>query len=193
MREHGVEPSLMIDSWHHWPEDFTKDVRVRGEFIQTFGFAILTKKAIEAMSPHAPLLELGAGSGYWSYELRRHGVDVIATDPATEEFGHFEQDPKRWTKHWTDVEKLDAVEAIARYPGFNLLIVWPSLSDPWAANALEAFSGDTVIYVGEGKGGCTADDDFHEILDVRFPNQETIDIPVFFGIHDSLIVAKRNP
>src|SRR5260370_1008891 len=57
--------------------------RVRDEYIAKFGFAVLDDRAIDALRPYGPFIEVGAGSGYWSYELRVAGLDSLPTDPGT--------------------------------------------------------------------------------------------------------------
>ena len=44
-----------------------------------------------------------------------------------------------------------------------LLLGWPPMS-PMAVNALAAFRGERVVYVGEGPGGCTANRAFFAAL-----------------------------
>jgi len=54
------------------------------------------------------------------------------------------------------------------------------------------FTGQTVIYMGEGYGNATADDQFHEYLDSEFSNQIFIPMPHFWGNYDrNLIIASR--
>ena len=53
--------------------------------MEKFGFAILTARAISELAKlvgtDAQILEVGAGSGYWSYELHCAGIEAWATDP----------------------------------------------------------------------------------------------------------------
>lgn len=203
LREKGLPVSeLMLSDYEKWNlgirpdyDSYTTQFAVRHEFIRTFGFAVLTGKAIEAMRPHAPLLELGAGSGYWSYELRKHGIDVIPTDDHSGEYGHFREGAKqrRWEGHFLEPEKLDALDAVRKYPNRNLLVVWPDYKEPWAADALSIFTGKTVIYMGEGEGGCTADDWFHELLETIYSDQEYVRMPHFWGLHDDHLTIARKP
>jgi hypothetical protein len=71
------------------------------------------------------------------------------------------------------------------------MMVWPPYATPMAHNALCNFAGNNVIYVGEGHGGCTGCDDFHETLDEEFVLIEECDIPQYNGIHDRLTVWER--
>ena len=45
-----------------------------------------------------------------------------------------------------------------------LVLCWPGYEDPMAVRALRAFRGGLLVYMGEGRGGCTADDAFFEEL-----------------------------
>jgi hypothetical protein len=172
---------------------------IRDKFINRYGFAILWSVAIEAMRPYAPLLEIGAGSGYWTYELKKHGIDCIATDTMDGQYGFFsrqtgEEDKlNRWQKQYIEIEKLNSVEAVRKYPKRNLLTVWPDYNSSWAADALDIFTGQVVIYMGEGPGNATADDRFHELLDQRFGNQEFIPMPHFEYSYDRLLLICKQP
>jgi len=70
----------------------------------------------------------------------------------------------------------------------TLLLIWPSYGETWATEALGAYQGDTCIYVGEGRGGCTADDRFHQMLHEEWSLAETVAIPQYLGLHDRLEV-----
>lgn len=61
----------------------------------------------------------------------------------------------------------------------------------WPAQTLSLYRGNVVAYVGEGDGGCTADDAFHEILDQLWEEIEDHEIPQWWGIHDRLRIYKR--
>jgi hypothetical protein len=181
-----------------WPrfDQTLREFEVREEFIKRYGFAILTREAIEAIRPYGPLLEIGAGSGYWAYELTNYGIDVIATDNLTENFGWFREGKttkqERWKKHYIEIEKLEAVDAVRKYPNRNLLIVWPSYGGSWAADALEVFTGQVVVYMGEWGDAC-AEDRFFDLLDQRFSDQVWIRMPHFWGLHDRYLKICRQP
>jgi hypothetical protein len=178
-------------------EDTMRETSCREAFIDQFGFAILSYGAIEAIRPYAPILEIGAGSGYWAYELQRAGVDVIATDPGRwYSRGNKKPDgtqPKAWQETYTNVEKLTGLQAIRKYPGRTLLFVWPPYQARWPAGLLQTFTGNTVIYMGEGMGNACANDRFHEILDEQFSDQQYVRMPHFWGCYDRSLVIARKP
>lgn len=193
MEEFLKERGFSEEDFVPWPKNgIMKHIELRDEIICKFGFAILTSKTVEVLRSYVPILEVGAGSGYWAYELRRVGVDVVATDPGTGKYRFDKCDINggKW-KFWTSVEKINALDAIAKYPRRSLLIVWPDYDETWAATALKAYEGNTVLYVGEGTGGCTGNDEFHNVLDKGFPIQKVIEIPQHFGIHDNLFICRK--
>jgi hypothetical protein len=212
----GLDPSIMfLSSYERWRvrgrvnwkdqtsihehvESIMEEYTARDKFIQRYGFAVLWSEAIEAMRPHAPLLEIGAGSGYWTYELQRHGIDCIATDTMEGEYGFFTREGedlslRRWKKQYVEIEKLNSVEAVRKYPNRNLLSVWPDYNKSWAADALDIFTGQVVIYMGEGYGNATADDRFHELLDLRFRDQDRIPMPHFEHSYDRELMICKQP
>lgn len=152
----------------------------RDAFVKQFSYAILTESAIPKIAKYGPLVEVGCGTGYWAHELKQAGVDVIATDS-----GEW-----KWEKRWTDIELLPGVEAVAKYPARNLLMVWPTRAI-WSHETLQAFTGQVVLYVGENGAGCTGSDEFHHILHNDFDCIETVSIPQFLWISDTLTIWQR--
>lgn len=47
-----------------------------------FSWSVPTKEALDVLAAHAPLLEIGAGNGYWAGLLHRRRVDLLAFDTA---------------------------------------------------------------------------------------------------------------
>lgn len=169
-----------------WHLHFT----VREKYIERFGFAIPNEAALEAIATAAPILEAGAGSGYWAHELKKFGVDIVATDPGT---GCYHGLPNKgfWNQDWHTVEKLTATEAIKAYPTRNILTVWPDLHGNWPTRMLRSYRGKHLFYVGEGDGGCTGNDAFHQHLDKHYELVQEITIPQFESIHDRLFCYSR--
>ena len=156
----------------------------RQAFIRRFGFAIPDTAGLGIIERHQPLLKVGAGLGYWAYELQSNRVDIIATDRDTQ---------ARWPGKtpWTPVEKLPALDAIHRYPERNVLICWPDNNDPWASEALRTFKADTIIYVGEEPDGCTGTHEMFHLMRRRFFIERTHHIPRFLLPNDRLQILKR--
>lgn len=73
-----------------------------------------------------------------------------------------------------------------------LFLCWPPYDEPMAYEALKAFKGQYLWYIGEDEGGCTAGDDFFQLLDSQWELIETC--PEFYswsGLHDELRLYRR--
>ncbi len=129
------------------------------------------------------VLDIGAGSGYWAYQLRQVGIDVVAVDN-----GDWHE---KWPQRWSLVEEGNTRVA-KEHPDRALMLIWPPYDSPMAKTALDFYDGDLLIYAGEGEGGCTAADSFHAELDRSW---QEIGVaphhPTFDGIHCRLTAYKR--
>ena len=164
-----------------------------------YAYAIPTDDLVRRIAADSPIVEVGAGLGYWSWLLRQAGAEVRATDvrPPAQYFergrlcatpGRRPGRPNDWFEArpgWTFVEVSDAAEAAAAAPETAaLLIVWPPYAEGMAAAALRAFRGAVVWYVGEGRGGACADDAFFDALEESWEPDELHALVRFPGLHD---------
>ncbi len=163
---------------------------IRRKMCQLFSFAIPCEKALAKLTDLGPIVELGAGNGYWAHMLRKRGVDINAYDHAVpgQAENHF-----GFLKLWTEVlpgsiEKLELKYNQNR----TLLLCWPDYDTSFAADALKAYKGSTLVYIGESNG-CTGDEQFHEDLYRNWEELEDdqVRIPQWDGMHDYLSVWQR--
>lgn len=105
------------------------------------------------------VVEIGAGSGYWAWQLDQAGVDVVAYEPNHPTDNNFVGVLEPYVPLLRD----DA-SAAAKHPDRALFLSWPNYAEPWGAHALTSYQGDLLIYVGESEGGCCADDEFFDLL-----------------------------
>jgi hypothetical protein len=132
------------------------------------------------------VVECGAGTGYWAWQLRQAGVDVAAYDP--NEAGVTNGFARR---EWTTVLR-DGHEASKHHSDRALFLCWPSYAQPWAAQSLACYTGDLLIFCGEGEGGCTADDDFFRQLETEWEEIGLCPAHLsYWGIHDELTAYRR--
>ena len=110
------------------------------------------------------------------------GVAIKATDiDPTKNLDEFIKEP------YADVETLPAVDSVEKYNDADcLFICWPEYNKSYAADALSKFSGKYIIYIGENEGGCTANDEFFDILEKDWTCEQTVDIKNWWGINDSM-------
>lgn len=163
----------------------------RRELASRYAWAVPTEAALGLAGDHGPLLEVGAGTGYWASLLRARGVDVLATDvaPPGEGNAYHHAGPA-----WTRVERLAAADAVRTYPGRTLLMCWPPPDDDAAGYAaLRAYTGDVLVYVGGGADGPTGTPRLHAELALNWTVTDELALPSWPGIPDRLTVRRRNP
>jgi len=155
-----------------------------------FAYAIPSPGDIAFLIDHLggqPVIELGAGTGYWAWQLSQHNIDIVTYD----------------NKSWTDLSRLSSVEyhpilqgsteQIPLHPTRILMLCWPTYSDPFAYDALTAYAGNLFIYIGEGPGGCTGDDKFDDLLAEHWTQTASSPHHVnYFGIHSDVGIYTRN-
>lgn len=160
----------------------------RRELASRFSWAIPTEAALGLVGDHGPLLEVGAGTGYWAALLRDRGVDVQPTDAEpTDNTYH------RDGREWTEVTRSVAVDAVKAWPDRTLLICWPPPDDDTAGYAaVRAYTGDTVLYIGGGADGPTGTARLHRELDLNWTVSDELALPSWPGIPDRLTVWRRS-
>lgn len=155
------------------------------EYRENYSWSIIDKDSLEIIKNNIigkKTLEINCGKGFWSYCLRLLGCDIIATDLFTQD------------SSWITVEKLDAVSAVEKYNTkcSVLLCSWPDYNKDYAFEALIRFTGDTVIYIGEGKTGACATDSFFDYLTQYYQKLEIENtLQSWPFVNDSLSIYKR--
>lgn len=134
------------------------------------------------------LVESGAGSGYWAWQLRQAGVDVVAYDP------NIPGSHKYANQAHSEVLLHDHT-CVEQHPDRALFLCWPRYGEPDAFNALSLYRGDMLFYAGEQDAGCTGDEDFFKMLSDEWVYQETAPLhTTFSGIHCDLeLYTRRGP
>jgi hypothetical protein len=163
----------------------------RRELASLFSWAIPTEAALGVLARHAPLVECGAGTGYWLALLRARGVDALGYDRASP--GAKNAYHRRKRRPWTKVGRASSVEAARRHRDRTLLLCWPPYGDDAASYAaLRAYRGDVVIHIGERGAGVTGSVRFHRELALNWTLIEAVDLPHWPRLQDGLMVYRRN-
>ncbi|MGW5689336.1 hypothetical protein [Nonomuraea sp. NPDC003754] len=143
----------------------------------TYAYAIPSPPTIDWVSVFCaglPIVELGAGRGYWAAQLSRSGMAVETYDV----------EPPDKTKNvsfpgavgqadvWYPVGDLNAFMSRASTGDYVLFLCWPpGWGDKMSFEALTTFeeaAGERLIYIGEPKGGKTGNDAFFDALEARW-------------------------
>lgn len=162
---------------------------LREAYLRQYGFAVLTDESIEWMAKRLrghKVLEVGAGNGYLAMRLRQAGVQMDATDMSTLEDNHY----GLGSVYHTDVEIMEAKRAIETFRPTALVWSWP-VPETASGRALEAFEGQTLIYIGEQNGGCTGGPLFERTIAERYREPENFYIPSFPRVHDWIAAYEK--
>jgi len=179
--EEIVSPLFSFDA-------FDLDAWVKRDlFTRKVGYALLTfdkikplKKFVEGKRLH----EVCAGTGYAKFFFSLLNPRFyIQTDNFS---SHFVPE-----KRFTDVEIVDSVLKEKELQSEVVLMSWPPFDETFARDiALVMRKGATLIYIGEGRGGCTGDDSFFKEVE-KFRGLGIFPIVNFPGIHDKIFVFRK--
>lgn len=113
---------------------------------QRYAYVFSSEHLLDVVRRYAPLVEIGAGTGYWAYRLRQLSADIVAYDlapPGGPRNNRYHPD----VRSWTGVSVGDAT-VLAGHRGRALFVCWPpAYSSLW--DALRFYMGDVVIYLGD--------------------------------------------
>ena len=141
-----------------------------------------------------PIFDVGSGNGYWTYMLRRLGLDVRAIDSGV----------SAWRTVWIpDTIAADGVTYLREQGSGGgsdgvLLLVYPQVGGDFTGRCLRAYAGDSVVVAGTQNGnGFTGFGD--ETVDVWVAREldgwekiVQIPLPSFAGKDEALYVFVRS-
>lgn len=207
------DAELVHGMWR-WPGDFLErhtgetwleHYRTQRRLQRQYAWAIPSPEVIIELAWLGPIVEIGAGRGYWAALINDAGGDVVCydaepPDQSTENgwappVGHHddvEVPVTIETAVFTEVRR-GGPEKVLEHQDRALFLCWPPYDDPMAYDALRQYEGELLIYVGEGEGGCTGDDYFHKLVGEQFEQIRYMELPFWDGLHDALWIYKRKP
>jgi SAM-dependent methyltransferase len=148
---------------------------------------------IKKVSQGRTVLDVGCGNGYWTYMLRREGVDVIAIDNAQSRYRTC------WISDIVFEDGLSHLQKKRQGSGKNdvLLLVYPIIANDFTGKILRAFKGDVICVVGtQNSNGytCFRDQIVDEWMGRERPEMELlarVPLPSFAGKDEALFVWRR--
>lgn len=169
---------------------------IRWSYIYNAGFSIITKPLADKLADYLKgkqCLEIMAGKGVLSKALQDRGIDIIATDNKSwhESFAYEDT--------WTEVENLEAGDAIRKYKNVDYILVsWMSTDAPSKriVRMIRKYNPNVkLIVIGEENGGCTSNDEWfdriEECFDIDFIEANIYtEMKSWYGIHDKIEVYK---
>jgi hypothetical protein len=163
----------------------------RQRLVRKYCWSIPDPDTVAFVAKHAQggLVDPIAGTGYWAYLLAQVGVDVVCYDlnPGT----------ALLTNGWhgedlyAGICAKDCTEAVALHPERTLFLSWPPHGQDVGARILMAYKGKRVIYIGDGHGGATGDDQMHLILETDWTEVDSRQPVQWWGQHDRVMVYER--
>lgn len=156
----------------------------RTKMVEQYAWAIPCEEALAVLTDLSPIVEVGAGGGYWAMLLRDRGATVEAFDK--------EPGDNHYVKRlWTPVRPGRPREALrAGREHWTLFLCWPPLGSPMAEDALALHRGRYVVEIGE-TDGCTGTNEFYDQLEESYSLKREVALPQWPGIHDTLKVWER--
>lgn len=143
-------------------------VSIRGAILRAYCYAIPTSEAIDWMVKLGPIVEIGAGKGFWASCIAEAGGEIVA----------FEPDSYSDTYFPTQTGMAGQLEAA--HASSTLFLCWPPDDTEMAADSLEAFvsaGGKQLVYVGESEGLSTGTAAFFECIERNFDEAAAPGIP----------------
>lgn len=158
----------------------------RDDYLSAYGCAKWSANVLERIAELGPVVELGAGNGQWKRALEaEHDVDIVAYDDFSQlYFASDEPDA---------VEKsvLEGDEKMLRkHHDRTLLLVCPPPTD-MAARCLNAYSGNRLVFVGEGRGGAHGNEAFFAMLKSGWDVVDVLEVEPFSECFEKCYVMER--
>ncbi len=156
--------------------------------VHAYSEAIPTLDALELLASLSPLVEIGAGAGYWARLLDDLGADIIATD-------HVASQSNIWTSSsqpWTTVKVCDALDAVRQHGHRNLFCCWPTRPHGYLEAALPAYIGQTLALITDGPiDPELGPDPLYSVLKRDWSLSQQLELPHWPARNDSLMIWRR--
>jgi len=147
-----------------------------------YAWAVPNDEAIDMLVEYSPLVEIGAGHGYWAALARSRGANVVALD-----YQNFEFAPSLL---WGKVE-VGKPEDLGSHSRRTLFMCWPPEVTSMARSCLDYWEGDDLIYVGDQNGVVTGGSRFISKLHKDFDFVKEVAIPCVPAVGDTMTVWRR--
>lgn len=184
--------------------------------MENYAWAIPDARALRVLRHYGPLVEMGAGAGYWARLLReRYGDDVVTAYDRDDSRAAGVSVPRPFTR----VEQ-GGPEVLEQHTDMTLLLIYPDDYEdddddgtgavPLSTASLQHYHGDTVIHVGEWLGstvtlsmegqetpesvypwGRSTSPDFQIVLEASFHRVLICPLPNWGSVRNKLTVWKR--
>ena len=181
-KEHLIDNPL----YELWKCSNRADNELRIKLADCYSWAVPSETALRAIVACSPIVEIGAGSGYWAHLISQYGGDILAFDKHLP----LENEAYPFQKEWFPIE-IGGPEKAKEHNKRSLFLCWPPIDHPFAYECLKEYKGEIFIYVGTKRGFYTGDDRFFDKIASEWKAIEKMAIPRWHGIFDSLSIYVR--
>lgn len=167
----------------------------RNLFIELYGFVPFSKETevqLVNILKGKKVCEVGAGKGLLSKKLFDNDISIIAVDNCEGNYSSrwwADELPEWFLKASVDDIEIDPYDAI--------ISVWAPLGSPMLTNVAKRMHAGQLLFCQGEYRGCTADDDFFQLVDEEFEEDEELTKLLrqgnvsFEGIHDDWYVYRK--
>lgn len=160
---------------------------IRDMLVRRYAWAVPSTQALAVAAAYGPIVEVGAGSGYWAYLLGLAGAEVAAFDI----MAPLARGEYSGSEPWADVACGSAEDAVRAHPERTLFLCWPPADDPMAFRALSLTRAEHLIFVGWQDDDITGSREFHQLIRKSWRLVEAVEIPQWPEMRDRLFVYRR--
>jgi putative endonuclease len=171
-----------------------QDLIGRLDFQRNYSWAIPNEEALRTICEFSPIIEMGAGTGYWAKLLQNRGCNILAFDicpPGSSWFGRNTPIVNVWhpgSTRFTNVVNGNP-RVLDLYTSKSLFLCWPPKINKMAEDCLKYWKGEFLIYIGNLN--LTANSKFFNKLEREFTLAHKVEIPNWIGIIDQMYVWRR--
>ena len=174
----------------------------RHEYCGKYSWSVPDPISVAFVAAHlgAKAVEMGAGMGYYAWQLAQAGVDILCYDIAppsiaTDNHYHSPRTGRNEDFSGQTVNTYHPVlqgtpDLLQHHTDRSLFLCWPPMSD-MAVRCLASYKGDKLVYIGEYDGGCTADETFFAALEKGWTEIATRKPLQWESIHDVIQIYER--
>jgi hypothetical protein len=151
-----------------------------------YAWAIPCDEAIQEIVKHSPIIEIGAGTGYWANLITQAGGGVAAYDVRPVNLKNNLFHPG--AQPFFDV-KVGNHKKIPQHPNCTLMLCWPPCHSKLTKKCLDLYRQDTLIYIGEYNTNSSWSEDLDDPS--KWLLEKIIKIPQWQALHDEMFIFKR--
>lgn len=187
------------------PSDDPMSMLGEAALTRRYAYGVPDDNQLSILAEHAPIIEMGAGTGYWSHLSREWYVEHLAFDfrpplahkEDRRDGNGYRIDPNGFADEveYTAVNYGEPRHLIAYQRTHTLFLCWPPMSSMSFDCLNSYFAGKTIIFVGEFDliiPGCTANLKFCQRLNHEFDKVSEVEVPNWPERKSTLTVWKRN-